>query len=170
MLTAADRAKLADAAGCTPLQFLLSVMIDANQAPLELRLEAAKIAAPYMHRRMPIALELPNSPAQVDIAKLLALPRDEREKLLATLTKLGVNIGVTAPTEVGGMPIVNPALAGPIARYKAKADERGVALDAAHAEEPAAEYRANGLRLANGDPAPPGTKVGLNRGHRGRVK
>ena len=48
--TAARNAMIA-AAGDTPLEFLLSVMRDHN-APMDVRLEAAKAAAPYMHARL----------------------------------------------------------------------------------------------------------------------
>jgi hypothetical protein len=125
LLTAEDRARIADVAGCTPLQFLLSVMLDKDGAPLSTRLEAAKVAAPYMHRRMPIAVELPNQPTQVDMAKLLALPRAEREQLLSTLTKLGVNLGVGAAPTPGAMPVVEKALAGVMAAHYAAAEAAG---------------------------------------------
>lgn len=92
------------------------------------RVDCAKTAAPYMHRKMPIAVELPNQPTQVDVAKLLSLPRDEREKLLATLTKLGVNLGVGAAPGVGTMPQVMTAVAGVMAGRYASADEAGKPL------------------------------------------
>jgi hypothetical protein len=97
---------------------MLSVMLDKEGAPLFTRLDAAKAAAPYMHRKMPIAVELPNQPTQVDVASLLALPRVEREALLSTLTKLGINLGVGAPQVTGAMPVIDKAVAGAIAaRY-----------------------------------------------------
>lgn len=127
LLTAEDRARIADAAGCTPLQWLLSVMLDPAH-PFDNRVDCAKTAAPYMHRKMPIAVELPNQASQVDVSKLLALPRDEREKLLATLTKLGVNLGVGAAPGVGTMPTVVAAAAGVMASRYAEADEVGKAM------------------------------------------
>lgn len=40
----------------TPLDFLLKLM-ESDDAPLAARIDAAKAAAPYVHRRMPIAIE-----------------------------------------------------------------------------------------------------------------
>lgn len=91
LLTAEDRARIADAAGCTPLQYLLSVMLD-QESPQGVRLDAAKAAAPYMHRKMPIAVELPNAAPGLDVAKLLALPRADREALLSLLQRAGVQL------------------------------------------------------------------------------
>lgn len=124
LLTAEDRAKIANAAGCTPLQFLLSVMLD-QKHPMDTRIDAAKTAAPYLHRKMPIAVELPGSKPQVDVAKLLALPRAEREQLLTTLTKLGVNLGVGAPEEPGGVPPIVPELGGKMAMWYASNEAKG---------------------------------------------
>jgi len=124
LLTAEDRAKLAEAAGCTPLQWMLSVMLDPSH-PFETRVDCAKASAPYMHRKMPIAVEMAGAKPEVDVAKLLALPRAEREALLTTLTKLGVNLGVGAPAAPGAMPGIVPALAGKMANIYAEADAAG---------------------------------------------
>ena len=40
----------------TPLEFLLRVMWN-RRRPLDARIEAAKAAAPYVHRKMPLELE-----------------------------------------------------------------------------------------------------------------
>jgi hypothetical protein len=42
--------------GITPLEFLLPLVRD-EELSIETRTEAAKAAAPYLHRKMPIALE-----------------------------------------------------------------------------------------------------------------
>ena len=48
--TAARAAEIA-AAGLTPLDFMLKVMRDENELP-DVRLDAAKAAAPYVHPRL----------------------------------------------------------------------------------------------------------------------
>jgi hypothetical protein len=45
------QAQAAAATGITPLAFLLKVMRDSNKA-LDMRIDAAKAAAPYMHSRL----------------------------------------------------------------------------------------------------------------------
>ena len=54
---AVERVKLALAEGVTPLEYLLEVMRDESLA-IELRLEAAKAAAPFCHRRQPVDLNV----------------------------------------------------------------------------------------------------------------
>jgi hypothetical protein len=105
---------MAEEAGVTPLQFLVSVMLEPDHQ-MGTRLDAAKCAAPYMHRRMPQAIELPASlTPQFDIAKLLQLPASEREVLLATLRKLGVAVGdgpismAPAPQPFGSVVVPKP--------------------------------------------------------------
>ena len=162
LLTGEDRARIAAEAGCTPLQFLLSVMLDQKHS-IDCRVDAAKTAAPYMHRKMPIAIEMPGAKPQVDMAKLLALPREEREKLLATLTKLGVNLAVGAPTQEGGMPVVNTAMAGgQWTKMYADLEERGKPLAPSVAKSVArtsaqarASLAATGGLSATGEPATP---------------
>ena len=55
-LDAAERKRLAKEAGMTPLEFLLSIMCDSGEK-LYVRMDAAKIATPYFHRKMPIAID-----------------------------------------------------------------------------------------------------------------
>lgn len=89
--TAEDRIKLADEAGMTPLQFLLSVMVD-QEHRMDDRIDAAKTAAPYYHRKMPIAVET-NTPGQtLDIAALAKLPKGERETFLRIMAKMGIAV------------------------------------------------------------------------------
>lgn len=125
-LTAEDRAKMATEAGCTPLQWLLSVMLDTAH-PFGDRLDAAKVAAPYMHKKMPIAVEVkdPGMRGGFDPAKLAELPRTERLMLLTTLTKLGVDIGVQMPDDPTQLPTVVPGAGGKMSAYYADRDAKG---------------------------------------------
>lgn len=89
-LTNEERRLLAeDANGLTPLQFLLSVMRD-EAYDIPERIDAAKAAAPYIHRRMPIAIEGPTMPLGVmDIAALGRLSDPEIKHLQQLLAKAG---------------------------------------------------------------------------------
>lgn len=126
VLTIEERVRMATEAGCTPLQFMISIMLDPTH-PMADRLDMAKAAAPYMHRKMPIAVELPpNLAPTFDVEKLAALPVEERKLLLVTLGKLGVNLGTlsSGPT---GMPTPAEVAAsmGKVATALAKADVAG---------------------------------------------
>lgn len=171
LLTAEDRARIADAAGCTPLQYLISVMLDREQAQFT-RLDAAKAAAPYMHRKMPIAVELPNNAQGLDVAKLLALPREDREQLLGLLQRAGVSLpavpqvlppgssgdskvegpGTTgrakvASPDANGMPLIDPSQVSKSAALQAKAEAEGRPVPKGH------------LRATNAIAAVPGGSV-----------
>lgn len=64
----AERGKIR--AGLLPLPFLLQVMrneIEGQTVPIDLRIDAAKSAAPYMHRRQPAEVI-------VDAAMTMTLP------------------------------------------------------------------------------------------------
>ena len=56
-----DRTKLeaaAKAKGITPLEYMLEVLINKDKShDPEARMDAAKAAAPYIHRKMPLAIE-----------------------------------------------------------------------------------------------------------------
>jgi hypothetical protein len=82
------RRKLARA-GETPLEVMLSVMRDPKEK-LALRLDAAKAAAPFMHRKMPIALERgdSDSPIVFDALALAGLTREEKVALLELFDKM----------------------------------------------------------------------------------
>lgn len=93
-LTTDQRRELADSAGLTPMQFLMSVMLDPGRY-MDARIDAAKTLAPYFHRKMPMAIELPDhSQAAMDMTRLLALPRADRVTLLALLKRVGVDLAV----------------------------------------------------------------------------
>lgn len=64
-ITNEERQRLARMAkGLTPLEFMMSIIRheddpnpESTPLPIEIRMDAAKAAAPYMHRRMPIAID-----------------------------------------------------------------------------------------------------------------
>ncbi len=82
-----------DMGGLTPLEFLTSIVrSDDNTVTLEHRVEAAKALAPYMHRKMPIAIEGgdPSKPISIlDVKQLGSLSKKEIETLLAIVQKAG---------------------------------------------------------------------------------
>jgi hypothetical protein len=84
----ARRAALAG--GLSPLQFLLGVMRDEAQ-PLELRVDAAKASAPFVHARLQaVSVSGPEGgPLQVETPTVLdaqLLTWDERQKMREILT------------------------------------------------------------------------------------
>ena len=103
-LTVNERRELAEKGGVTPVQFLYSIMLDPARL-LEVRVDAAKACAPYFHRKMPQAIELPPAltPA-IEMAKLLALPKADREALLELLQRIGIDL--TAPPGAPGADLV----------------------------------------------------------------
>lgn len=73
--------------GLMPLEFLLDVMRDHNRG-LNIRVECAKIAAPYVHKRMPLAVETTNVPFKVfDLDALDDLSDDELEMVHRIMLK-----------------------------------------------------------------------------------
>jgi hypothetical protein len=80
--SAARAAEIA-ASGMTPLDFLLSVMRD-NHLSIELRVEAARSAAPYAHPRFcPVPYQPPTAPCDLSV-----LTDEELEAYAAILGKL----------------------------------------------------------------------------------
>jgi hypothetical protein len=78
----------------TPLDLMLGAMKD-PRLPLGLRLDMAVKAAPFMHKKQPIAVEMdPGSPVDLslDLAALAKLGKGERTSLLEQLKKLGVKL------------------------------------------------------------------------------
>jgi hypothetical protein len=95
-LTNEQRQEIAKAAnGLTPLELFLSVVRSEKEVPIDARIEAAKAAAPYMHRKMPIAIEGgdPSKPINIlDIASMKDMSKKEIETLLALLAKAGATL------------------------------------------------------------------------------
>lgn len=89
-MTDAARQQLADKeGGLTPLQFLLSVLRQ-DKAPLDVKFKAASIAAPYMHRKMPIAIEGTGTPLTfLDATALAKLNKSELNVMMNLLSKIG---------------------------------------------------------------------------------
>jgi len=95
ILTNEQRKKLAEATdGITPLYLLISIARDEDES-MDTRIEAAKVAAPYLHKKMPIAIEGgdPNRPLNLDIRGLQNLGTSELAQLKTLLVKAGVNSG-----------------------------------------------------------------------------
>ena len=89
--SAAKAAAIA-ASGLTPVDYMLSVMRDENAAP-EVRLGAARAAAPYVHRRLSsVAYSGPEGgPIEMAI----------EDKRTAALAILDATFGEVAPTGTG---------------------------------------------------------------------
>jgi hypothetical protein len=92
MLRAEQRAKMADEAGCTPLQFLLSIMLDESQETA-IRLRAATDAAPYFHARCATKIEVEGQLGhQLDLHSIAALTAEDRKVFLVLIEKMGIAI------------------------------------------------------------------------------
>lgn len=78
-----------------PLDFMLSLLTSREPGvTLDDRKWAAQQAAPYCHRKMPIAIEGGGAPIQVfDATKLAGLDTKELRTLMALLGKIGVSLG-----------------------------------------------------------------------------
>ena len=77
----------------SPAQLLKLVALDPLM-PLSVRLNAAKDAAPYYDAKMPLKVESTTTGAGdlLDVTKMLAMPRKEREMLLVLLKKAGAEL------------------------------------------------------------------------------
>ena len=95
-LTDEERQDLANrTGGLTPMEFLASVLREGSGADFDDRIDAAKALAPYMHRKMPIAIEGgdPSKPINImDVASLKGLKDAEIKTLLTLLKKAGANL------------------------------------------------------------------------------
>src|SRR5207248_1477291 len=81
------RRELSERPGMKPLEVLLLLMREPGQ-PVALRLEAARAAAPYMHRKMPVAVEETFQP--IPLTGLNRLTRSELIQFCALLEKAGI--------------------------------------------------------------------------------
>jgi hypothetical protein len=77
-----------------PLEFLLTLMTS-EDAPLSLRIDAAKVAAPYVHKRMPIQIENSDQgPFRVfDAAKMSGLSETELLAMRQMIAKVQPDAG-----------------------------------------------------------------------------
>lgn len=91
---AADRARfieVMDDYPRTPAELLRAVALDPRQR-LDVRLGAAKQAAPYFDQRMPLKIEGQIQTPVIDAAKLASMPVKDRKVLLELLKKAGVEL------------------------------------------------------------------------------
>ena len=89
-LTDQQRQQLAVmAGGITPLEFFASILRDPSET-MGNRIFAAKELMPYMHRKLPVAVEVKGAIATMAIspAVIAALPPDQLETLMAILGRM----------------------------------------------------------------------------------
>lgn len=90
----ADEARFVEAVGAipnTPAELMRAVAMDPRNS-LGVRFKAAKEAAPYFDRKMPLAVESTVSAGALDLAKLALMPKAKRQALLDLLKEAGVQI------------------------------------------------------------------------------
>lgn len=73
----------------TPAQLMTAMAMDPRHS-LEFRLNAARLAAPYTDRKMPLMIEASATVGGVDLATLGSMTPDDRKALLDLLKKAGV--------------------------------------------------------------------------------
>jgi hypothetical protein len=84
------RRQLAAGDGITPVDLFLSLLRD-PKTPMGIRLKAAEACAPYIHRRMPVAVEdVTPQKRLVDLDALSRLSPTELEVLSNIAAKLGI--------------------------------------------------------------------------------
>ena len=105
--------------GLTPLEFLISVVRDVTRH-VEYRIEAARAAAPYCHRKMPIAIEGgdPNKPIIFEASALSSLDAAEKVMLLGLVEKMASTMQALAPP-----PRQKPAFLEGIAKRQAEQED-----------------------------------------------
>ncbi len=89
LISEAECPELAKRMGITPLEFLMSIVRD-PKAKFYQKLDAVKTAAPYMHRKMPIALEGGDSNRPISVTGLSGLTKPEMLILRTLLEKAGL--------------------------------------------------------------------------------
>ncbi len=73
----------------TPAQLMAAMAMDPRHS-LEFRLNAARLAAPYTDKKMPLMIEASATVGGVDLATLGSMSTDDRKALLDLLKKAGV--------------------------------------------------------------------------------
>lgn len=131
-IDAEERKRLAKEAGLSPLEFLMSIMCDSGEK-LYVRMDAAKMATPYFHKKMPIAVDASvSSPVGCYTKEQLArLSTPELQELEKLMTKLSgdtpvptIPAGATAAQVVGAVDsVANAILAASIPPAVAQSQE-----------------------------------------------
>ena len=81
----------------TPLEFMIAVIRN-DHLPIPMRMEAARQAAPYLHRKMPTEVETKDTTEiKFDSEMLKNLSRNELESLKAILEKTGAEVLLNRP-------------------------------------------------------------------------
>lgn len=86
-------------AGLSPLQFMLEVLRNPKNYSLADRKWAAKEAAPYVHRKMPIEVEGRGLLGVVDSARLSEMSDADLRRLMRSLNALLAQLGVVTTEE-----------------------------------------------------------------------
>ena len=73
----------------TPAQLMAAMAMDPRHS-LEFRLNAARLAAPYTDRKMPLMIEASATVGGMDLASLAGMSTEDRQALLDLLKKAGV--------------------------------------------------------------------------------
>lgn len=88
-------ATLAASKNLMPLDFMLEVLRNPNEYPFHARAWAAEKAAPYTHRKMPIAVEGGDAPIKfIDLSRLGGMSEVELNRLLSNLDSVLGGLGV----------------------------------------------------------------------------
>ena len=97
---AASRFTPAEMAKLMPLDFALDILRHPTEYSLTDRQWAAHEAMPYLHRKMPIAIEGGDRPIGViDAGKLTSMKTEELERLATIMATLGVAINDAQKTD-----------------------------------------------------------------------
>ena len=79
-----------------PLDFMLEVLRNPNNYPFSARQWAADKAAPYLHKKMPLAIEGGDNPLKiVDVTRLSQMSNDDLERITKNLDYILAGIAAT---------------------------------------------------------------------------
>lgn len=83
-----------------PLDFMLDVLRHPNDYTKTDRMWAAEKAAPYLHKKMPLAIEGGANPLKiVDMTKLASLSTDDLERIVSNLDSILAGIAASSSQE-----------------------------------------------------------------------